>query len=292
MSDRRRNPPKDEWDDDLDLAGFDRPPSSRTYSARTSPPKPPVDPYDPNEDFLAEDPLPRPPGSRPPSSSPSYGSARARYADPYERPVDRAVRAPAGTRPYSREGSGELDEYGSGYDVDPYAQPPGATRSSRSRTYPVQPGIDAQPSASAYNPDYAEADYPESSPQRRPTRTREPRNRSAITVPKPAINDGAVVAVVAGSLLSIVFMVASIAAGAGDLPEWFPIHLDAAGNPDVWGTDAVLWRIPFGALMAMVMALIIAGFLWKRDRFAARMAIVGTAAIQVLAWVALIDFIW
>lgn len=87
-------------------------------------------------------------------------------------------------------------------------------------------------------------------------------------------------------------MVASIAAGAGDLPEWFPIHLDAAGNPDVWGTDAVLWRIPFGALMAMVMALIIAGFLWKRDRFAARMAIVGTAAIQVLAWVALIDFIW
>ncbi len=87
-------------------------------------------------------------------------------------------------------------------------------------------------------------------------------------------------------------MVASIAAGSADLPDWFPIHLDAAGNPDLWGTDSVLWRIPFGAFMALIMSLVIAAFLWSRDRFAARLAITGTAAVQILAWVALIDFIW
>ncbi len=87
-------------------------------------------------------------------------------------------------------------------------------------------------------------------------------------------------------------MIASIAAGAGDLPEWFPIHYDASGNVDRWGTQSVLWRIPFGAFMAMIMSLVIAAFLWKRDRFAARFAITGSAVVQVLAWVALIDFIW
>lgn len=87
-------------------------------------------------------------------------------------------------------------------------------------------------------------------------------------------------------------MLASIAAGAGDLPEWLPIHLDASGNVDVWGTKATLWRIPLGALMALIMGLVVAAFLWKRDRFAARFAIVGTAIVQVLAWVALVDFIW
>jgi hypothetical protein len=97
---------------------------------------------------------------------------------------------------------------------------------------------------------------------------------------------------VALSLLSLVLMAASIAAGAGDLPDWFPIHLDASGDANSWGTSDVLWRIPFGVLMALIMSLAIAAVLWKRDRFAARLAIAGTALAQVLAWVALVDFVW
>jgi hypothetical protein len=97
---------------------------------------------------------------------------------------------------------------------------------------------------------------------------------------------------VVASLLSLVLMAATIAAGAGDLPDWFPIHLDASGDPDLWGTSDALWRIPFGVLIALVMSLVIAAFLWKRDRFAARTAIAGTALVQVLAWVALLDFVW
>jgi hypothetical protein len=113
-----------------------------------------------------------------------------------------------------------------------------------------------------------------------------------VSVPRPAINDSAVIGIVAASLLSLVFMAATIAAGAGDLPDSFPIHLDASGDPDLWGTSDTLWRIPFGTLMALIMSLVIAAFLWKRDRFAARTAIAGTALVQVLAWVALIDFVW
>jgi len=100
------------------------------------------------------------------------------------------------------------------------------------------------------------------------------------------------VAVIGASLLSLVFMVATIAAGAGDLPEWFPIHLNASGDADAWGTSDVLWRIPFGVLIATAMSVAIAAILWKRDRFAARFAISGAAIVQVLAWVALVDFIW
>jgi hypothetical protein len=128
--------------------------------------------------------------------------------------------------------------------------------------------------------------------RRRSARRGEQRARPAVSVPRPAIDDGAVVAVIAASLLSLVFMIATIAAGAGDLPDWFPVHLNASGDPDRWGNSGWLWRIPFGALMTLVMSLAIAALVWKRDRFAARFTIVGTAAAQVLAWVALIDFIW
>lgn len=118
------------------------------------------------------------------------------------------------------------------------------------------------------------------------------RPRPSVSVPRPAINDGPVIAIVAISLLSLVFMAATVAAGASDLPEWFPIHLNASGDPDAWGARDTLWRIPFGVLMALIMSLVIAAVLWKRDRFAARTAIAGTALVQLIGWVALIDFIW
>jgi hypothetical protein len=87
-------------------------------------------------------------------------------------------------------------------------------------------------------------------------------------------------------------MLATIAAGASRVPDWFPIHLNASGQPDRWGTPDSLWRIPFGMTMALLMSIGIAVVVWNRDRFAARFALAGTAMVQVLAWVALIDLIW
>jgi len=87
-------------------------------------------------------------------------------------------------------------------------------------------------------------------------------------------------------------MIAAIALGIGDLPEWIPIHIDASGDPDQFVTDSTLWIIPFGILMTIIMALVISAVLWKHDRFASRFALAGTAIAQVLAWVAVIDFLW
>ena len=97
---------------------------------------------------------------------------------------------------------------------------------------------------------------------------------------------------VALSLLSLVLMIATLLAQGGDLPSSFPIHLDASGNADRFGDSATLWRIPFGILMTMLMALVVAAILWKRDRFAARFVVAGTILAQVLAWVALADFLF
>ncbi|MBX3069875.1 MAG: hypothetical protein KF883_05195 [Thermomicrobiales bacterium] len=315
MSDRRRYPKKDDWDDDLDLVGFDRPapPSSssreqsydpapaRTSRSRTYPgAERPIDPE--IDDLYPASPETRRPRTerRYPSEPSPYDDRGYRSADPYETdpyqaiPEDRSYP----DRGYDAPRSGRSADAGSRYGSDFTDQPP--ARSSRSRSRQSAP-IEVDPEYASGYPDaaYAEAAYHDDArypepvnPARRPSRTREPRQRPAVSVPMPAINDGITIAAVAASLLSIVFMIASIAAGSGGLADWFPIHLDASGNPDVWGTKDTLWRIPLGSLIALLMALVVAALLWKRDRFAARFALFGTLLLQVLAWVALIDFIW
>jgi hypothetical protein len=128
--------------------------------------------------------------------------------------------------------------------------------------------------------------------QRRAEPSRRARTAPRVSVTKPTVPDGALAAVGGVALLSIVAMAITMAARIGDLPDTIPLHLNASGNPDLWGSPSALWRIPLAVVMSLTMSLVIAVFLWKRDPFAARFAIGSTVLIQILAWVAVVDALW
>ncbi len=305
MSDRRRYPKPDDWEDDLDLAGFDRPASgasrqpARQYPESGSSPRQ-GDPFQ-DDDFPGQSPRytqsARSSSRRPTSAETSERRRRSDdpySADSYPPPTERD---PYGGQSYDAERyerrrareSPSTSRYGAEFTDEP-ARPPQRGRRTPAGEWPER-GYEA--AAYGERGDYADTAYPPAAPsRRRDGRSRESRERSAATMPMPAINDGVVVAVVAAALLSIVFMIGSLAAGTSNLPSVFPIHFDSSGHADIWGNKATLWRIPLGALMGTIMSLVIAAFLWKRDRFAARFAIVGAAVLQIIAWVALVDFIW
>ncbi len=281
MSDNRKRPENDPWEDELDFLVWEsiekerepqRPPDNRSRSSA------------PPEDFpdsRYQDPLFPP--------KPTYGNDR--YAEPYRPPA-----YPPSAPPL--QSSDDL------YDDPYYPLPPAATDSApvaeEQRSRRGRSRSRRRTASTAGYDVHAESGYAEVPVPRRQepmandiVSSRSASSRAAaISVPKPSIDDGAMVGFVAVSLLSLVLMIATLLAQSGDLPDSFPIHLDASGNADSFGDATTLWRIPFGILMAMLMSFVIAFFLWKRDRFAARFAVAGTILAQVIAWVALVDLLF
>jgi hypothetical protein len=92
-------------------------------------------------------------------------------------------------------------------------------------------------------------------------------------------------------VLSVLLMAIVLATQAGKLPPQFVQHLDAAGIPDRWGSARVLWRIPLLALGVTAMNGVLAWFLARRDRFASRFVLAAALFVQIIAWIALFDFL-
>jgi hypothetical protein len=86
-------------------------------------------------------------------------------------------------------------------------------------------------------------------------------------------------------------MAVALALRLGSLPDWIPIHLNAEGAPDRWGTRGTLWEIPLMAFMLSLMAGALAWYLAKRDPFAARFTMLSTVLVQALAWIGLVHFL-
>ncbi|MFM9105732.1 MAG: DUF1648 domain-containing protein [Chloroflexota bacterium] len=103
--------------------------------------------------------------------------------------------------------------------------------------------------------------------------------------------DGLSLGLLLAGLVSALLMALVLATQAGKLPPSFVQHLDAAGIPDRWGSARVLWRIPLLAVGVTAMNGVLAWFLAPRDRFASRFALAVALFVQVIAWIALFDFI-
>lgn len=100
-------------------------------------------------------------------------------------------------------------------------------------------------------------------------------------------------AAVAGiGLISLVFMAATVAGRMGSLPDWIPIHLNAEGTPDRWGTSSTLWRIPLMVVFVSLMSVAVAWAVGKRDAFAVRFTLGSTLLIHALCWIALVNLAW
>ena len=90
-------------------------------------------------------------------------------------------------------------------------------------------------------------------------------------------------------LVSLVLMTSRIAARQSRLVDWMPIHLNAAGAPDHWGSPSTLWRLPLMVVMVTLMSAVLAWFAAKRDAFAVQFVLASTSLIQALCWVALVN---
>jgi hypothetical protein len=286
VSDRRRIPPRDDWDDELELGEWERPAEKPRASSRRPYDRAPDQAHDPLDDLLRD--RPREPERRrelPPRDYPGRTGppvTRSRYTEPVPEPGYRPRRAPYDPTDDDLYGAEpEIAE-----DYGEWEAPPTPRKRPTGRRAPAR---------EAHDVEFGEEFTAPPARRRRDTLREEPRRKPrgpAVSVPRPAVNDNVAVGAGLLALLSVVFMVATVAAGTGDLADWIPIHLDSAGNADRWGSPDVLWRLPFGAFMVFAMSAIVAILLWKRDRFASRFVLVGTALVQIVAWVALIDHIW
>lgn len=96
---------------------------------------------------------------------------------------------------------------------------------------------------------------------------------------------------IGANLLSLLVMVVRLATQLGQLPQSLVMHLDAAGIPDAWGPPSVLWRLPIIAGMSLLMNLIVAWFVSPIDRFAARFVLAAALGVQLIVWIAVLDFV-
>jgi hypothetical protein len=104
-------------------------------------------------------------------------------------------------------------------------------------------------------------------------------------------NDRVSLGLIGAAVLGALLMAIVLATQAGGLPSAFAQHLNAAGQPDRWGSPRTLWRLPLIAVGTTVMNGVLAWFLAPRDRFAARFVLAAALVVQLVAWVALFDFL-
>jgi hypothetical protein len=96
---------------------------------------------------------------------------------------------------------------------------------------------------------------------------------------------------IGANLLSLLVMVIRLATQLSQLPSPLVVHLDASGFPDAWGTPNVLWRLPLIAGMSLLMNLVVAWFVAPIDRFAARFVLAAALGVQLIVWIAVLDFV-
>jgi hypothetical protein len=104
--------------------------------------------------------------------------------------------------------------------------------------------------------------------------------------------DSRLLIVAAGSLLSLAAMAAVTANRVGAMDAWFPLHIDASGVADKWGSPSTLWRLPLGLAMLTIMNVASSILLGARDRNLSWILIGSLPLIHLIGWIALIMIGW
>jgi hypothetical protein len=287
MTDRdpygRRRTPDDrdyqtpDWEDDA--SGNDPYDYQRARDPRRSPEQGGRSAGNPNDLYL--------PANDPYASS----SHRQPTTPPYSQPDDRgnwSNQTSWPDRPYAPGGGRNPQRE----IQDPYAEQP-APQQRRQPTY------DYDEYGQAEELDGWEEEQRRSRRPQRPPRAdyeEDYRRRPSITVPAGLTNaiagqDRRLLAIVLGTILSLIAMVAVVALRA-DAVGWFPLHINAAGEATKWGSESALWRLPFTVGMITVMNLFAGFVLGMRDRKLSWLMIVSLPALHVLGWIALILIAW
>jgi hypothetical protein len=133
---------------------------------------------------------------------------------------------------------------------------------------------------------------------RRPARTQSPRFDqqrirdvgALISNPAPEMRPlvlGAIASIASLLLLSVLILVRSSSIGT-----WIPLHLDAEGAVTAYGSKAAIWRLPFFALFATIMAFGLGWWLRARESYAVQYLAVGALMVHLLIWVGVVNLLW
>lgn len=104
-------------------------------------------------------------------------------------------------------------------------------------------------------------------------------------------SDRIAVGLVALNVVSLLLLAIALATTSGSMTAVLVQHLDAAGLPDRWGSPRILWRIPLLAAGITAMNTALAWFLAPTDRFASRFTLASALVVQLVAWIALFDYL-
>lgn len=105
------------------------------------------------------------------------------------------------------------------------------------------------------------------------------------------LGDRTALTLLGAAILSAAVMALVLSSQIPNLPPSLTLHLDAAGLGDRFGPPEVLWRLPLLAAMATLLNLVLAWFLARSDRFAARFLLAATLVVHLIAWVAFFDVV-
>lgn len=103
--------------------------------------------------------------------------------------------------------------------------------------------------------------------------------------------DRTALSLLGAGLLGLAAMALLLASRIPNLDPSQVLHLDAAGRPDRWGPPRVLWRIPYLVAMTTLFGFGLAWWISRFDRFAARFVLGAALVVQLVAWVAVFDFV-
>ncbi len=243
--------------------------------------------------------------------------ARGRPRDPFAPDAGdaRVTRRVAGQDPYADPYSSPdpFDDFGPDPGDESFAPPRRATRPT-GQIRSADPDLDDPTDPSAWgdglddpydDPGWDDLPDEETPVARRPRPARRPAGRRA---PRPAValpsfrmpagllsgdlvGDRIASALFAASLAGALLMAIVLLTQIGRLPEVLVVHLDAAGIPDRWGTPRVLWRLPLIAFGVTLMNAVVAWYVARLDRFAARFVLAAALVVQIIAWAALFSLL-
>ncbi len=87
-----------------------------------------------------------------------------------------------------------------------------------------------------------------------------------------------------GALALLLLLFGYISARYGSLAELQPLHFDAAGLPDRWGTRDQVFTLPFIGLLALIANGGLGFLLYERERVASYLLWCGAVGVQLLVW--------
>jgi hypothetical protein len=104
-------------------------------------------------------------------------------------------------------------------------------------------------------------------------------------------NDRLGLALLGGALFLLTMLFGYISLRYPSLAERQPLHFDAAGQPDRWGTRVQVFTLPFIGLLALVANGGLGFLLYNRERPVSYLLWGGAIGVQLLVWVATVGIL-